>query len=116
MPSLGRWLVRDSRARTLAAALPFGRGRVARSLVADTWRWLQGGHPDDFARYWSTVLSAVARPATTARGQWNLEDDSGAIFAGEPVRISWRSEADAALPGAEVRTLGQLADVIAELV
>jgi hypothetical protein len=101
-PANARWLVRDPQERTLAAAFPRGNGWVARSLVTDTWKWLQGGHPEIFASFWSHLLSSVARRAT-GEGRWILEHDSGPIFADHPLRLTWIGVPNAPLPLAEVR-------------
>ncbi|MSU50408.1 MAG: hypothetical protein EXS37_15205 [Opitutus sp.] len=101
LPGSGRWLVRDSQAKTLGAALRHGRGWIARILVSDTWRWLQGGHPKIYATYWSGVLSAVARPVMTPGGRWSLENGTRPIFVGEAVRLSWIGPPDTAIPATE---------------
>lgn len=104
-PPPGRWLVRDPQDRTYGAAVSRGRGWVARTLVMDTWRWLQGGHPETYATYWSALLSAVARPAAPAGG-WSFESGSRPVFPGEPIRLAWISAADSPLPAADVNPPG----------
>ena len=99
-----RWLVRDPQERLLGAAVRSGRGWLARSLVLDTWRWLQGGHPEIFARYWSSLLSLVARPATITEGRWSLANAPGPIVVDELVRLVWVGAPSAPLPEADVRT------------
>lgn len=100
-PPSGRWLVRDPQDRTYGAAIARGRGWIARTLVADTWRWLQGGQPESYASYWSGLLSAIARPVT-ATGRWSFESGSRPVFAGEPVTLAWIGAPDSPLPVAEV--------------
>jgi hypothetical protein len=100
-PPPGRWLVRDPQDRTYGAAVSRGRGWVACTLVMDTWRWLQGGHPEIYATYWSALLSAVARPAAPAGG-WSFESGSRPVFPGELIRLAWVSAADLPLPAADV--------------
>jgi hypothetical protein len=104
-----RWLARDPQDRALVAAFPRGRGWLARSLVADTWRWLQSGHPELFATFWSHVLSAVAR-SRTSEGQWTLDHDSGPIFDRAPLKLIWSCAADGALPPAQIRSVGDTND------
>ena len=102
-----RWLVRDPQERLLGAAVRSGRGWLARSLVLDTWRWLQGGHPEIFARYWSSLLSLVARPAATIEGRWCLANGAAPIIEDEAVRLAWVGAPSAPLPDAEVRALAR---------
>lgn len=99
----GRWLVHDARGGILGAAAPRGRGRQARTLITDTWRWLQGGHPETYAAYWSVLLSNVARPTMPAGGAWRLEAGTAPLFPGEPVRLAWIGAPDHPLPVATVR-------------
>lgn len=106
-----RWLVRDARERVLGAAVRRGRGWVARTLVIDTWRWLQGGHPDVFAAYWSSVLSALARPRVMSDGRWSVEDGTGPIFVDDLVRLSWSGGPAPELPKAEIRRVGEVSAV-----
>jgi hypothetical protein len=105
-PPPGRWLVRDPQDRTYGAAVSRGRGWVARTLVMDTWRWLQGGHPELYASYWSTLLSAVARPAAPAGG-WSFESGSRPVFPAEPIRLAWIGARDSPLPAADVKPPGE---------
>ncbi len=100
-PPPGRWLVRDPQDRTYGATVARGRGWIARTLVTDTWRWLQGGHPEMYASYWSGLLSAISRPAATT-GRWSFEAGSRPVFPGEPVRLAWIGAPEAPLPVAEV--------------
>ena len=82
---LARWLARDPQGRTLAAAVPRGAGWVARSLVGETWRWVQGGHAALFATFWSNTLTALAPPR--AADGWQVEHESEPRFVDEPVRL-----------------------------
>lgn len=107
VPSTARWLVRDPQERTLAAAVQRGRGWVARSLVTDTWRWLQHGKPESFAAFWSHLLSAVARNSPSV-GHWTLEPGSKPIFASQPVRLVLLAPATTPVTAAEVRVVSEL--------
>ena len=104
-----RRLATDPQNRTLVAAFPRGRGWLARSLVTDTWHWLQSGHPELFATFWSHVLSSVAR-SKTREGQWTLDHDSGPIFDRDLLKLSWSCASDSALPRAQVRSFGDAND------
>lgn len=91
-----RSLVRDPLDRTLAAMQPRGRGRIALTLVYDSWRWLQGGQAGAFAAYWSQLLSAVARPQA-GTGSWRLRDAAAEpVFVDQPVHLVWTGPADQA--------------------
>lgn len=102
---LERWLVRDAQDRVVGVAQPRGRGWIARSLVVDTWRWLQGGHPEVFAAYWSAVLTAVAPPASA--GRWHLNGRGAPIFVHAPVRLAWVGSAEAGPLSAKITPRGR---------
>lgn len=107
---LERWLARDAQDRAACVALPRGHGWIGRSLVVDTWRWLQGGHPEAFAAYWSELLTALATPAST--GRWHLAAGEDPIFAQAPVRFAWMGSAEAGPPRTKIKTAsGHEADV-----
>ncbi len=60
-------LLRDDQDRIVAARIDHGAGRVAFTLVRDTWRWERGDRPAAFAEFWSWLLDAVApQPALEA--------------------------------------------------
>jgi hypothetical protein len=101
-PAATRWLARDPQERTIVAAVQRGHGWVARSLVTDTWRWLQQGQKESYATFWSHVLTAVARRAPGV-GRWTLEHGNDPIFADEPVQLTLTSPPSAELNTAEVR-------------
>lgn len=106
-----RWLARDPHDRILVAAFPRGRGWLARSLVTDTWRWLQSDRSEIFATFWSNLLSAVARRGTM-EGQWTLDHGSGPIFDGDPLKLSWSCAPDVALSHAQIRFVGDANDAL----
>ncbi len=87
-----RTVVADPQGRILAAVRPRGAGRLGRSVMADTWRWVLAGQGETHAQVWRELLAAVARPAAVARGSWDLAD-AAPVFAGEAVRLRWRGPA-----------------------
>ncbi len=97
-----RWLARDPQERTMVTAVQRGRGWVARSLVTDTWRWLQQGQNESYATFWSHVLSSLARRAP-GTGHWTLEHGGEQIFADDPVQLTLISPSTTELNAAEVR-------------
>ncbi len=97
-------LARDAQDRTFVAARRHGLGWIARTLVGETWRWPLGGHADLYAAYWSAQLSALARPAAPATGNWQLADDSARFAVGERLTLSWATPPEAPLPEVEVRS------------
>jgi hypothetical protein len=103
---LSHWLARDSADRTLVAAVNRGRGWVARSLVVDTWHWLQEGHADTFATYWSSLLSALARAPAPANGTWRLENSGAPLFVSEPAHLTWSGPAEALPANVRVESSG----------
>lgn len=99
---LVRALARDSRDRLVAAALPRDHGLVARSLIIDTWRWLQAGQDDAYGAYWSGILSALARPVVAVNGQWRLVEPSAPVFVDERVQLAWSGDSAARPTGVAV--------------
>jgi hypothetical protein len=99
---LMRALLRDPQGDVLAALEPLGSGRVARSLVAESWRWRLTGQTADYAALWHDVLAAVARQEVP-RGQWRLVPAGGVITAGQPVDVTWLGDAENAPPFARLR-------------
>ena len=97
------WL-RDGQARTVAAAVRRGRGRVALSLVTDTWRWRQGERPAAFAEYWSWWLRELA-PAAADAGRWAVE--SAWPRVDRAVRLRWTGPAEGGRTPAAVRAEGE---------
>lgn len=64
----GRPLVTDDAGRILVNSRLLGTGRVAASTVPSTFAWVLAGDTTMYARYWTTLLSAIARknkPAAT---------------------------------------------------
>lgn len=96
LPALAgaRTLVADSGERLLAAVRPRGRGKIVRSVMADTWRWPLAGQGEAYGLVWRGLLAAAARPVSAERGSWEVPADEP-VFAGEPVRLRWRGPADA---------------------
>ncbi len=88
---LSAWIARDTSGRTVAAALPRGRGKIVRTLVIDTWRWLQGGHAATFASFWSDLLSQATRPRVNDQGLWSIEGNE-LLFPNEPVKLGWSGD------------------------
>lgn len=105
VPSGGQTIAMDTQSRPLVASLGHGCGRWACSLVLDSWRWRQHGHGNDYAHFWSTLLSAVARPAPHSSGEWSVGESSLLSFVDQPVSLVWLGDPDAPLPRAEVRSL-----------
>ncbi len=103
VPPAGQALAQDPQGRPIVAAGPLGRGRWACSMVLDSWRWRQHGNEGDYAHFWSTLLSAVARPVTTSTGAWSVGEASHPLFVDQPVTLVWSADPDAPLPAAEVQ-------------
>ncbi len=101
---LSRWLARESRGGAVAGALRRENGWVARSLITDTWRWLQGGHRDAYATFWSHLLSAVARPPEVGPGQWSLAAPAERREVNDAVLLKWHGPADQVPATVRVRT------------
>ncbi|MGE4182964.1 MAG: hypothetical protein AB7J34_24350, partial [Limisphaerales bacterium] len=110
IPAAGLVLARDPQGRPLVAQASLGRGRWAYSIVLDTWRWRQHGHPDDHARFWSALLSSIARTktttTTTSQGSWSLSEASQPFFVDHPVTVFWSGAQEIPPPPAEVRAGG----------
>jgi hypothetical protein len=63
-------LLRDTADRVLAARRARGAGHVGHTRIADSFRWLLSGEPEAHHRYWSRLLTALARPI--AGDRWQL--------------------------------------------
>jgi hypothetical protein len=99
-------LVRDGQDRTLVAALPRGRGRIALSLVRQTWRWSQLNDSTAFAAYWSFLFSELSRRGDSL-GRWSIANNNGGpSFVNEPLTLRWTGIPDRAPMPAEVTVEG----------
>jgi hypothetical protein len=103
VPPAGQALAWDSQDRPVVAWISHGIGRLAGSLVQDSWRWRQHGQGEDYARFWSTVLSAVARPINHSASAWSIEEPSLPLFVDHPVVLTGSGAPDIPSPAAEVR-------------
>ncbi len=59
----------DGAGRALAARKPLGTGYSGTTLVSDTFRWILEGAAPTHHRYWSHLLSSLARPRSGQRWQ-----------------------------------------------
>ncbi len=84
----GRGLAVDPLDRSVAMGFVHGRGQIAISLVQDSWRWRQQGHERTFARFWTAVLSGLARPVPAAM-PWSVLDADTPFFVDQPVRFAY---------------------------
>jgi hypothetical protein len=100
--ALMRAVVRDPQGGLLVAVEPLGRGRLARSLVAASWRWPLAGHASDYAALWREILGVVARPEAIGGG-WRLGPGASVISVGRPIDVTWLGEAGSAPPVARLR-------------
>jgi hypothetical protein len=105
VPSGGRSVALDTLGRPLVAWCAHGRGRWARSLILDSWRWQQHGEGADYARYWAGLLGQVARPVAEATEGWAVVPPSSPMFVDQLVGLIWSGSADVPLPMAEVQAL-----------
>ena len=126
VPPAGRVLARDSLDRAIVVSTPLGRGRWLRSLVLDSWRWRQQGATEDYARFWSALLTEAARPLSAPRGRmegaapstpdgeppvnapqasgsWSLAGRSHLFFVDHPLSLAWLGDPHAPLPSAAVQ-------------
>jgi hypothetical protein len=87
-----RPLLVDTAGRSLAAVAPRGLGRVARSVVGETYRWALRGDTTSHRRYWRRLLEAVTRDAERA-GAWcpALEP----VLCDRPLDLTWVGESPA---------------------
>jgi hypothetical protein len=76
---------------------------ASREPLLDSWRWRQRGQEADYAHFWSTLISAVARPLTGSTGAWSVGEASLPLFVDQPVTLVWSADPDAPLPAAEIR-------------
>lgn len=65
-------LVSDSQGAPVVTSFRRGRGKIALSLVLESWRWRLEEQAPTFARYWSYLLHHVAKPQTSETPQWRI--------------------------------------------
>ncbi len=88
-------LVRDGQNRTLVGMTERGRGRLALSLVTETWRWSQQRETTPFAAYWTFLFSELARRGFGGSGRWSIASNgANPQFVDEPVTLRWNGAAD----------------------
>jgi hypothetical protein len=105
VPAGNRTVATDTQGRPLVAWCAHGRGRWARSLILDSWRWRQHGEGNDYARFWAGLLGQVARPGSEAKEGWWVVQPSLPLFVDQPVTLIWSGATNVPLPMAEVRAL-----------
>ncbi len=89
-----RALALDAQEHVLVAATTLERGRVALTLLRDTWRWPQANEPAAFAAYWSHLLSELARPAPATKVTWSFaQEDTLPAFVDQPLDLICVAEA-----------------------
>lgn len=103
VPPGNRTVATDTQGRSLVAWCAHGRGRWARSLLLDSWRWRQHGEGNDYARFWAGLLELISRPASASAGAWSLDQPSLPMFVDQPVTVIWSGATNVRLPLAEVR-------------
>ncbi len=103
VPPAGQALAQDPQGRPIVAGSSRGRGRWACSIVLDSWRWRQHGQGHDYAHFWSTLLSALARPRTASSGAWSVVEASLPVFVDQPLSLVWSGAPDRPPPTAEMR-------------
>lgn len=106
VPPAGQALAQDPQGRPLVAGTSHGRGRWACSIVLDSWRWRQHGQGDDYARFWSTLLSALSRPMTASGDAWSVGNASLPVFVDQPISLVWSGGPASPTPAAEVQAHG----------
>ena len=69
----GRILFRNADSDPIARWVQRGRGRIAVSLVEETFPWVLQGESDLYDAYWSHTFSELAQPAYGDVWQWSRE-------------------------------------------
>ncbi len=59
-------LLRDRQERTLAGAVPLGSGRVAVTLLPETFVWRLRGSNDEYSALWTSLLNPLVTPVASA--------------------------------------------------
>ena len=88
----------DINARVIAARRALGLGQVGVTVLADSFRWILEGAAEHHERYWSQLLSELARPLSAER--WALP--AGPVLLHRPLSVTlWSAEGS---PSASVVT------------
>jgi hypothetical protein len=86
--AFGRRLATDTLDRAVVTRFAEGRGSVTVSLVQDSWRWLQQGQEQAYARFWTLLLSSLGRPVP-AELPWRMLEADSPCFVDQPVRLAY---------------------------
>lgn len=78
-------LIHSSTGKIVAASRLQGSGRITLQLAAATYRLLLAGHPDAYARHWTTIIEATSQkePSNT---EWHVLNPLEAM-ADQPLNI-----------------------------
>jgi hypothetical protein len=89
-----RPIIRAVSGRLIAGARQRGAGRVARTVLADSYRWVLEGSRAAHAGYWRALLRGVAR----RRSRPTIDVAAGPVYVDRPLRIVYSpAGADASL-------------------
>ncbi len=103
-----RSLVHDGQNRTLVAVAARGRGRLALSLVTESWRWTQQRDATPFAAFWTFLFSELARRDAGTDGRWSIASNgAGPQFVNAPLILRWTGALDRAPAPAQVSAEGE---------
>ena len=58
-------ILTDQHTRTLASSTQLGLGKVVVTTIPNSYAWWLGGNKDDYAAYWTTLLSTAAKKTVT---------------------------------------------------
>ncbi len=76
-------LARDQAGRVVAAVRPWGRGRLAVTVLEDLYRWTLAGERAAYRAFWNRVLNEVARnPELLA---WSMP--AAPVLVGRPTQV-----------------------------
>lgn len=100
-------LLWDGQGRCLAAEVLRGTGRLAVTLVGDTWRWRQREPAGAFAAYWSLLLRGTARAGVPGEGGRLIADPPTSCVVDRPLHLFWAG------PGGPPGRLGLAGDAFA---
>lgn len=79
-------ILKDEKGQILAAFNLHGQGRIAHSVLADTYQWLLEGKNKVYARTWTDLLEGVMRREERLQ-EWELPDPP-LLFTGYPLALS----------------------------
>jgi len=86
-------LVKARDGKVLLSTRIAGNGKITGSVISSTYQWMLGGHPDDYALFWSAVIGNTVRKQEKDNS-WRTVP--AIPVKGKPVRLIYQAATTAA--------------------